>query len=327
MVFLFRDKSLVNIIFLVLLSIVVHAYGFSIPVPILANNQDGVLALLMNQYLKVAADSAGFFLYIVIILIQAIQLNFLLAEQKMFPTSGYTVAMSYILLTGMVADWAALTPALLANFLLIWIYNKLTKLYNNPAPKTLLFNIGLLVSLSILCYHPTAILVGVILFALGIMRPFKLQEWLTLLMGVALPFYFLASWLYLNDSIEKLYDYIPTIVVALPVKKLNNAELVGLIGLALALLAGFYHWQQFNSRLVIQMRKNWAALLVMTFILTAAPFVFSNVGLAAAILCLVPYTAFISASFSYPKRLLFPNLLFFILAGVIVYNNWYLVKF
>lgn len=327
MVFLFRDKSIVNIIFLVLLCLAVHAYGFFIPVSILANNQDGFFALLMNQYLKGAADSAGFFIYIVVLLIQAIRLNFLWAEQKMFPTSGYTVAMSYVMLTGMIPDWAALTPALMANFLLIWIYIKLTRLYNHSAPKTLLFNIGLLVSLSILCYHPTAILVVVILFALGIMRPFKLQEWFTLLMGVALPFYFLASWLYLNDNLGKLDDYLPRLTIGLPVNQLNNAALVGLIALALALLVGFYHWQLFNSRLVIQMRKNWAALLVMSFILTAAPFIFFNAGLASAILCLVPFTSFVSASFSYPKRLLFPNLLFFILAGVIAYNNWHLVKF
>lgn len=327
MVFLFRDKSIINILFLVLLSLAVHAYGFSIPIPIVANDQDGFFASFMNQYLKSTAETTGFFIYITIILIQAIRLNFLLAEQKMFPTSGYTVAMSYVMLTAMIPNWAALTPALIANFLLIWIYIKLTRLYNNPAPKTLLFNIGLLVSLSILCYHPTAILAVVILFALGIMRPFKLQEWFTLLMGVALPFYFLASWLYLTDDLGKLNNYLPRIAIGLPVNQLNNAALIGLIGLALALLAGFFNWQQFNSRLVIQMRKNWAALLVMCLILTAAPFIFFNAGLSSAILCLVPFTAFVSASFSYPKRLLFPNLLFFILVGVIVYNNWHLVKF
>jgi hypothetical protein len=235
--------------------------------------------------------------------------------------------MTYILLTGLLPQWAAITPALLANYALIWIYIKFTRLYNHPSPKTLLFNIGLLVSVTILCYHPTATMVLVVLFALAIMRPFKLQEWFTLLMGVALPFYFLASWLYLNNALGKLNDYLPQLAFALPVKQLNSAALVGLIALAFVLLVGFFYWQQFNSRLVIQMRKNWAALLVMCFILTAAPFVFYNAGLTATILCLVPFTAFVSAAFSYPKRLLLPNLLFFILVGVIVYNNWHLVKF
>jgi len=326
-VFLFRDKSIVNIVFLVLLGLLVHLHGFTVPIMLVANNQDGWFAYLLNQYAKGVIESVGFFLYISVILLQAIRLNFLLAEQKMFPNAGYTVAMSYILLTGLLPQWAAISPALMANFLLIWIYIKLTRLYNHPAPKTLLFNIGLLVSLTILCYHPTAILIVVVLFALGIMRPFKLQEWFTLLMGIALPFYFLASWLYLNDDLASISQFLPKMVLELPVQKLSHQEMAGLSALVLLLLAGFFNWQQFNSRLVIQMRKNWSALLVMSFILTAAPFVFAHAGLNAAILCLVPFTAFVSASFSHPKRLLFPNFLFFVLIGVIMYNNWYLVKF
>jgi hypothetical protein len=166
-----------------------------------------------------------------------------------------------------------------------------------------------------------------VLFALGIMRPFKLQEWFTLLMGIALPFYFLASWLYLTDELNRIGQFLPKMELAVPVQQLSNLEMAGLSAFVLVLLAGFFSWQQFNSRLVIQMRKNWSALLVMCFILTAAPFIFNNAGLNAAVLCLVPFTAFVSASFSYPKRLLFPNFLFFVLIGVIMYNNWYLVKF
>jgi hypothetical protein len=326
-VFLFRDKSIVNIVFLVLLGLLVHLHGFSVAIPIVANNQDGWFAYLLNHYASGVIQSAGFLVYMAVILLQSIRLNFLLAEQKMFPNAGYTVAMSYLLLTGLLPQWAVISPALMANFLLIWIYIKITRLYNHPAPKTLLFNIGLLVSLTILCYHPTAILIVVVLFALGIMRPFKLQEWFTLLMGIALPFYFLASWLYLNNQLDTIGHFLPKMALAIPVKQLNNYEIVGLSVLALVLLAGFFSWQQFNSRLVIQMRKNWSALLLMCFILTAAPFIFDQAGLPAGILCLVPFTAFISASFSHPKRLLFPNFLFFLLIGAIMYNNWYLVKF
>lgn len=327
MVFLFRDKSVVNIIFLVLLGLLVHLHGFTVPISVVANNQDGWFAYLLNHYLKETISSAGFFVYMAVILLQSIRLNFLLAEQKMFPNAGYTVAMSYVLLTGLLPQWAAISPALIANFLLIWIYIKITRLYNQPAPKTLLFNIGLLVSLTILCYHPTAILIVVVLFALGIMRPFKLQEWFTLLMGIALPFYFLVSWLYLNNQLTTIGQFLPEMELEVPVQQLTYQEITGLSALVLVLLAGFFSWQQFNSRLVIQMRKNWSALLVMCFILTAAPFVFDNAGLNAAILCLVPFAAFVSASFSHPKRLLFPNFLFFVLIGVIVYNNWYLAKF
>jgi hypothetical protein len=131
----------------------------------------------------------------------------------------------------------------------------------------------------------------------------------------------------LNDDLYTIGQFLPKMELGLPVKGLLNTQIAGLSALVLALLAGFFSWQQFNSRLVIQMRKNWSALLLMCLILTAAPFIFDHAGLNSAILCLVPFAAFVSASFSHPKRLLFPNFLFFVLIGVIMYNNWYLVKF
>jgi hypothetical protein len=55
------------------------------------------------------------------------------------------------------------------------------------------------------------------------------------------------------------------------------------------------------------MRKNWSALLLMCLILTAAPFIFDHAGLNSAILCLVPFAAFVSASFSHPKTVVVPK--------------------
>ena len=179
MVFLFRDKSIINILFVLLLCLLVHGHGFFLPVTVEANLNTGYFGFLLQHYLKPLLGTSGFWVYILIVMIQALRLNFLLAEQKMYPNSSYTVAMTYVLLTGLFPDWSVISPALLANFLLIWIYIKLTRLYNNPAPKTLLFNIGLLVAIMVLSYHPTALVVPVVLFALGIMRAFKLQEWFT----------------------------------------------------------------------------------------------------------------------------------------------------
>jgi hypothetical protein len=113
----------------------------------------------------------------------------------------------------------------------------------------------------------------------------------------------------------------------LPVKGLLNTQIAGLSALVLALLAGFFSWQQFNSRLVIQMRKNWSALLLMCLILTAAPFIFDEAGLHACYFVFGSFCCICFRLFLASKRLLFPNFLFFVLIGVIMYNNWYLVKF
>ena len=55
--------------------------------------------------------------------------------------------------------WDAISSGLIANALIIWILVKLNRLYDQTQPKTLEFNIGLIVGFSILLYEPIAILI------------------------------------------------------------------------------------------------------------------------------------------------------------------------
>lgn len=327
MVFLFRDKSVINILFLAMLSLVVHFHLFFQAPVVLASANDGFFAIFLRRWFTGLDSGLLFLIYLLTILVQAIRLNMLLLELKMFQQSGYTVAMSYILLSGLMTQWCAITPALFANFLLIWLFVKITRLFNQANPKNLLFNIGLIIGTTVLCYHPTAIMIIVVLFSLAIIRPFKLQEWFILLIGIILPYYFLGAGLFLNDQLGSITRFLPNPGLVLPVAEAGPPLIVSSSLILLSLLSGIICWQQFNSRLVIQIRKNWSVMLLMGLILLAVPFIFEDAGIQAAFLCLVPMSAFASNAFSYPKRLIFPNLLFFLILGGVLYNNWLVFKF
>lgn len=77
---------------------------------------DGFFSVVMNRYLYGLDASWLFLLYQIVLLIQAIRFNLLLTELKMFPQAGYTTAMAYILLSGLLMQWSVLSPALFANF-------------------------------------------------------------------------------------------------------------------------------------------------------------------------------------------------------------------
>ncbi|HJV20209.1 MAG TPA: hypothetical protein VJ552_10065 [Sediminibacterium sp.] len=322
MVFLFRDKSVINILFLAILSLVAHFHLFFQAPVVLATANDGFFSIFLRRWVTGLDASLLFLTYLLAILVQAIRLNMLLLELKMFPQPGYTLAMSYILLSGLMTQWCAITPALFANFLLIWLFIKITRLFNQANPKSLLFNIGLIIGITVLCYHPTAILTIVVLFSLAIIRPFKLQEWFILLMGILLPYYFLGAGLFLDDRLGTITRFLPNPGLVLPVTELGPPLIISSSLILLSLLSGLICWQQFNSRLVIQIRKNWAVMLLMGLILLAVPFIFEEAGIQAAFLCLVPLSAFTSNAFSYPKRMFFPNLLFLLLLGGVLYTNW-----
>ena len=326
MVFLFRDKSIINIFFLVILSIGVHLHFFMNAPLVISNANDGVFSLLLKNYFSGLPQTPLFVLYHLVILVQAIRLNMVLSDFRMFQTTNYTSAMAYVLLSGMLPQWCNISSALIANFLLIWLFIKLSRLYNHPSPKNLLFNTGLIVGMSVVCYHPTAIVILVVLFALAVVRPFKLAEWLILLMGILVPYYFLASWLFLTDNLKTFGTYLPYLQLNLPLAQWSIPLVISLSVLLIVLLAGLYYWQVSNKRMVIQIRKNWGVMMVMLLILLPIPFIFLHAGIESALMSLVPLGAFAGIAFSYPRRLLLPNILFWLSILVIVYNNWLFVK-
>lgn len=326
MVFLFRGKSIINIFYLVVLAILVHLHFIVAPPVVITNTNDGVFSLLLKNYVAGLPAPALFLCYHATILIQAIRLNMVLMDLRMFQTTSYTTAMAYLLLSAMLPQWCGITPALMANFLLIWIFVKLSRLYNHPSPKTLLFNTGLIVGLSMICYHPTAILILVVLFALAVVRPFKLAEWLILLMGVLMPYYLLGAILFLKDETATFASYLPFLKLNLPLAQWTVPLIISLSVLFVILVSGLLYWSQSNKRMIIQIRKNWGAMMVMLLILLPIPFIFANGGIESAIMSLVPLAAFAGNAFANPRKLLLPNLLFLLAIIVIAINNWGFLK-
>jgi len=279
-----------------------------------------------TNFLTNNSSTILFIVFQLIILIQAIRLNMVLTDFRMYQSTNYITAMTYILFTGMINQWNSISAALISNSLVLWIFILLSRLYNNQNPRTLLFNIGMLVSLTIMAYHPTAILIMVVLFALAVVRPFRIVEWILLLMGILLPYYFLASYLFLNNQIKTFTHYLPILKLQYPVLQTDLWMWINIGYLFIALIAGMIYWQRYNNRLVMQIRKNWSVMLVLLLILVIAPFLFDGAGMDTAILCLIPLSAFVANAFGYPRRLILPNLLFWLGILLVVHNNWALIK-
>jgi hypothetical protein len=325
-VIFFRNKSILAVIFLAALCLLVHLHFFVTSAHVVINADDGLLSVLLVKYIQPLPETALFLIYTTLVILQAIRLNMVLNEFKMFQQSAFTTAMAYIMLSACLPQWCAITPALVANSFLVWIFIKLSKLYNHPSPKTLLFNTGLIVGITVMSYHPTALLVLVVLFTLAVVRPFRLAEWLILLIGIVTPYYFLLSGLFLTDKMNLLPRFTPELQINLPVHYMDLWLWINSGVLFLSLFFGINQWLPANNRMVIQVRKNWGAMVVMLLILLPVPFMFKKAGLESIFLITVPLAAFISNAYLNPKHLWLPNLLFWITMVVIVHNNWVLIK-
>jgi Family of unknown function (DUF6427) len=320
---LFRQKSPITIALLIVLGFIVHARVFIEPVGITASSQTGVLSYLLQQFATKLHGGVITSLYMGLVFLQAFRLNFVLNDLRLFQRNAFTTAAAYLLLTAVFKEWNNLSTPLIVNTLIIWIFNMVARLYNNPHPKTLLFNIGLVTGTAIILYLPMAFILVVVLLALGIMRPFRLAEWLIMLLGLVTPFYLVLSGLFLTDRWYLVHQFLPklqvhTLLVQKIIPFVISISIVGLV-----LLAGFIVWNKNNTRALIQVRRNWGVMLLLLIVMIPALFLNKNAGLETMLLCAVPASAFVSNLFLYPKKTIVSNLLFMLLLGVVVYNNWF----
>jgi hypothetical protein len=288
---------------------------------VIANPSDGLLAYLLFHYIQPLPSLALMVLFHVIVITQALRLNILLSRFKMFQQVSYLPAFTFVLLTALFPFWDAISSGLIANALIIWILVKLNRLYDQTQPKTVEFNIGLIVGFSILMYEPIAILIPVVVFALAIIRPFRLAEWLVLIMGILLPFYFIFTYVFLTDSAAAFTAFLPKLDWKNPLAGLELKAAITLIFIAIQLLIGIYFWQAQQNRNIIQVRKYWGVMLLTLFVTFFQPIIFSTQALYASAIVLAPLASFICYGYASPKQLLLPNVLFWISAGLIVYNH------
>jgi hypothetical protein len=321
MVFLFRDRSNLNVLFLVLLSVAVHFHFYFEPPIVIANPTDGLLAYLLFHYVKPLPPLALIVIFHLIVIVQALRLNILVSRFKMFQHVSYLPAFTFVVLTALFPFWDAISSGLIANAFIIWILVKLNRLYDQTQPKTLEFNIGLIVGCSILLYEPIAILIPVVIFALAIIRPFRLTEWLVLIMGIVLPFYFIFTYVFLTDSAEAFTAFLPKLDWENPLAALDAKSIIALSFMGLQLLIGLYFWQDQQNRFIIQVRKYWGVMLLTLVVTFFQPIIFSSQALYASAIVIAPLASFISFCYAGPKQLMIPNVLFWISAGLIVYNH------
>lgn len=256
-----------------------------------------------------------------IIVTQALMINRVVNQQRMMPKANYMAAMCYILITSLFPDWNVLSVVLIAQTFLIWAWSKMNRLYNTSQPKTILFNIGLLMGIVSILYFPATGFCILFLIAIAINRAFRPQEWLVALLGVITPYYFLLSLLYLNDNFHSFY--MPYLLPAIPVFHFNSWHWALIIILLAALVIGFYYAHSQLSKHVVQVRKSWYTFFAFLIISVLISLFFSGNIWQNYLLAAVPLSVYVGATFFYPRKRWFPIVLHWLLVAFIITFSYF----
>jgi hypothetical protein len=321
---LFKQKNSGNILVLLIYGLVLKFGMLLHPMAPLRQPDDHFLYIWLLDFLAPLHLPAIIYSLIAFFLLysQAIMFNRICNDQKMMAKTNYLAGMAYMLISTLFIEWNHFSAPLLINSLLIWIFYRVSVLYNSNKPGAAIFNVGLIMGIVTLMYQPAIVFSIFLLVSLFIMRPLRVREWLIGILGITTPYYFMAIVLYLSGQWEwkKLQ---PNISFNLPVMPSSITVTISITLLILPFIIGGFFVQNNLTKMLIQVRKNWSLLLV--FLIVSMLIIMANGGnnYVNWLLCAVPLTAFHAAAYFYPRGRVFPLVLHWIIFGWAIYIGYW----
>ena len=324
MVGIFKQKTPVNSLLLLIYALILKFPEFLRPSPPLQQQEDHYLYTLLMKFLlplqipDLLYTMAAF----LILFLQATLLNRIFSELKMLPKPNFLAGMSFILLTSLFTEWNHFSAPLLINGLLIFMFYRIVNLYNNASPSKGIFNIGLMMGIVSLLYQPAILFVIMIPFSLFIMRPFRIREWLIGFLGVTTPYYFFV----LEPLITNKWTWshlVPSIPIDFPAMPSSIFITLSIVLLALPFIIGGYYVQSNLNKMLIQIRKGWSVLLLFLIIASIIILVNGGVNYVNWVFCIMPISAFHAAAYYYPNKPRLPSILHWIIFAYALYLGYW----
>ena len=320
----FKSNNPYNTFLLLVYGLLLKLIMFIHPQIPLPQQTDGFLfKLLLSQLSGVGSSLPIIYPLISFILLytQAISLNALVNQHRLMQKPNYLTGMAYLLITSLFAEWNILSAPLIINSFIIWVWSRMSKLYNEPSPKTSLFNIGMAIGISSFFYFPVISFSALVVVGLLITRPFKLPEWVVALLGLASPFYFLAAYVYITDKWQGYH--FPGVAVTFPRFIESRWALAAIFIVLFISSTGFVYVQKNFRRQLVQARKSWNLIFLYLLIALFIPFINASHSFVYWILSAVPIAVIAGAGFLYPQKKGFPLILHWLMVAFVIAFSYF----
>jgi len=239
-------------------------------------------------------------LSILIVFIQAILVNILVAQYRMANEMSLFPGLFYILLVSSIPDFLSLSPPLLANTFYIIALLQLFETYKKNTVAAGIFNTGFWLAIGSLFYFSTITFVILAFIGLGTIRTARLKENLVLIIGFIVP-YFLCNVIYFwNDQLGLFWQQQFTDnfgFLDLAEVKVDWELYVKLLFFLLLILFAMFNAGSFGFKKNTQVRKYIGILYWGMLIAGLATTIQASVSLQHLLLLTPPLAIFLSFSF------------------------------
>lgn len=277
--------------------------------------------LLPASYQSAISPLANLLLACVFVFIQALLINYLVNHYNLLGKSTFLPALMYVTLSGLFVPFLLLSPALVCNFLLIWMLFKMLELYDKgDEAKSISFDLGMIVAVGTMIYLPFVYMFFAIWVAMIIFRPFVWRDWVACILGFITIFFFLAVFYYLNDKLGQFFEiWLPLTAKFQFHFKINYYNYIVLLPVALILVLCIFKLQQNFFKSYVQTRKSFQ-LMFFVFLISAFSFyIRPDFHLDHFLMCAVPVSVFFAYYFLYATTRWFYESLYILLLASIIY--------
>jgi hypothetical protein len=322
MVSFFKDKSAVSVFWLIILCCGLHVYSLINAPQLNISVNEGFFYYLLQPFANLQPYTLSV-IYVLLIFLIALQLNFVVSELNLLSKQSYTPALAFVLLSALLPAFNQVTAALLSCNFLIWIFYGVCRLYNTSKAKTSIYNIGLVTGISVILYYPMMALIIIVLLSFLIIRSFRANELFILLFGIITPFYFLITYLFLKNDLK----FLP-----LPQRLFNfyisNKPQFSLAIITLIIAAVVMAWSMLmvrksGNRELVQVRRSWTVAGVFLLLFIPAIFFIKLAYPSAILIAMIPAACYIGYAFGSTSRSIVPTIIFWLFVGLSIYNNWF----
>lgn len=309
----FRKLNPINLVFLL-------AYTFFLRIAIFHETHDKLnfdfLEPFARLLINIDLDNAftpytNIFIAALLVYVQALIFNRIVNNHNLLAKPSFLPGLMFITGTSLFMPFMILSPALLCNFLLIWIIDKFLKLGKSANAITTVFDIGMIIAVGTLIYFPFMTMLLMIFLALLLFRSFNWREWVAGLIGFITVFFFLAVFYYWNDNLSSFYQIWKPLGNKFPsVFKINYNDYLVLIPVTVIIVLASLQLRENFFRSFISTRKSFQLLFFM-FIVSAASFYLKpDFRTWHFLLCVPPGSVLLAYYFSNAKKRWFYETLF-----------------
>ncbi|HEY0896021.1 MAG TPA: DUF6427 family protein [Sphingobacteriaceae bacterium] len=260
----------------------------------------------------------------VIVIIQALLFNRVVNNHSLLSKPTWLPALLYVTLSSLFFPFLELSPALICNFLMIWMINHYLGIHKHGRVLSVMYDTGMVIAIGTIIYFPFIVMVLTLWLCLIIFRPFSWREWVSGIVGFATIFFFIAVFYYWNDALDKFYGIWLPLTSTFPTRlNINLHDYLLLIPVAVILFLGFLQLRQKFFRSFVQVRKSFQLLFLMFVVALVSFYLKRDYPVYHFILC-VPMAAVLMAYYFLNATVKwFYESLYLILVAAIVYFQFF----